>query len=380
MAFKINSKTVKSSAQAENTVYFNSDEEFTNFCVAPFAIIKRSEDGTPYYEGEYSEEYKKCIKEGKTFIIKDENSLVYKRQCVIKRVLVLHNGVPTQRDAPIQLEVQGLQQYVGEELELPTIKTLKNHIMFDEKTMAQLGHYVYMLVDSRDGKPFYVGKGQNNRVFDHIRFAYDYPDVTSDKCDMIRAIGAENVKHVILTHGLASENEAYKIEAIAIDLLNYVGISLSNEVSGHEVAESGIMTTDEIKRLYSAERLDKISDECVIININGQYNRAMDYEAIYKATREAWRIGRKRTKILKYVLSEYRGLIVEVFEVDKWYEVERTYGLKCRNAGKKYIAYGFNGKRAPDYIRNLYINKSIVDRKVKGRANPISYAESINKT
>ena len=380
MAFKINSKTVKALAKTEqekdNIMYFDSDEDFTNFCVAPFAVIKRSEDGAPYYEGEYSEEYKKCLDEAKIFVIKDEDSVVYKRQCVTKRVPVLCDGVRMKRDAPIQLEVQGLQQYFGDKFEM----LKKNQILFDGNTMIQLGHYVYMLIDPRDGKPFYVGKGQNNRVFDHIKDALDHPDVTSDKCDMICKIGAENVKHVILTHGLASENEAYRIEAIAIDLLNYLGISLSNEVSGHDVAKSGIMTTDEIKRLYSAERLNSISDECVIININGQYNRAMDYDAIYKATKEAWRIGRKRIKKLKYVLSEYRDLIVEVFEVDEWYEVERTYGLNCKNAGKTYIAYGFNGKRAPKSIRNLYINKSIVDRKSKGRANPISYAESINKS
>ena len=110
MSFKINSKTVKS-----NVLYFESDEEFTDFCVAPFAVVKRSEDGTLYYEGEYSEEYKKCVEEGKTFIIKDENSQVYKRQCVTKRVPVQNDGVPTRRDAPIQLKVQGLQPYFCEE-------------------------------------------------------------------------------------------------------------------------------------------------------------------------------------------------------------------------------------------------------------------------
>lgn len=110
MAFRINSKTVKS-----NVMYFESDEEFTDFCVAPFAVVKRSEDGTLYYEGEYSEEYKKCVEEGKTFIIKDENSLVYKRKCATKRVPVLNDGVHTHRDAPIQLEVQGLQPYYVEE-------------------------------------------------------------------------------------------------------------------------------------------------------------------------------------------------------------------------------------------------------------------------
>lgn len=251
--------------------------------------------------------------------------------------------------------------------------------MFDEKTQKQLGYYVYMLIDPSSNKPFYVGKGKNNRVFDHINFAVNNPSYNSDKCDKIREVGAENVKHVILTHGLASENDAYKVEAIAIDLLNYVGLNLTNEVSGHHVAESGIMTTDEIERLYNAKRLDKIEGNCIVININGQYNRAMEKQAIYKATKEAWKIGKNRLEDIKYVLSEYRGLIIEVFEVEKWYEVTRTYGINCINAGKTYTAYGFDGKIAEDSVRDLYINKSIADRKVKGRSNPISYADSINK-
>jgi len=250
--------------------------------------------------------------------------------------------------------------------------------MFDPKTIEQLGYYVYMLIDPRDNKPFYVGKGINNRVFDHVKFAIDNPQIVSDKCDKIREIGAENVKHMILTHGL-SEDEAYKVEAVAIDLLNYVGFNLTNEVSGHHVAESGIMTTDEIERLYNAERLDKVERNCIIININGQYNRAMGTHAIYIATKEAWKIGKNRLKDIKYVLSEYRGIIIEVFEVEKWYEVTRTYGPHCKNAGECYTAYGFEGKIADKPVRDLYLNKSIADRKVKGRSNPISYAESINK-
>ena len=29
--------------------------------------------------------------------------------------------------------------------------------------------YVYRLIDPRDGETFYVGKGQGNRVFSHVR-------------------------------------------------------------------------------------------------------------------------------------------------------------------------------------------------------------------
>ena len=40
---------------------------------------------------------------------------------------------------------------------------------FPESVVAKLRTYVYRLIDPRNGETFYVGKGQGNRVFAHIR-------------------------------------------------------------------------------------------------------------------------------------------------------------------------------------------------------------------
>ena len=90
-------------------IYFNSDNEFTDFCVRPYATVVYSKNGSPYIEGDYSDEYKRCLSQGKTFVIKDEDSVVYKRQCVCKRVLVKVEGFPSyRRDTLVQLPVQNL--------------------------------------------------------------------------------------------------------------------------------------------------------------------------------------------------------------------------------------------------------------------------------
>ena len=247
--------------------------------------------------------------------------------------------------------------------------------MFDEKTQKALGYYVYMLIDPRDDRPFYVGKGVGNRIFNHVKNAIDNPTNSDEKCDVIREIGPDNVKHVIVTHGLATETEAYKIEAVLIDVLNYMSKKqLTNKVVGHHAGKTGIMTTDEVTRLYNAQELHHIDDDCIIININGQYNRAMGTEGIYKATKEIWRIAKWRLNKIKYVLSEYRGLIVEVFAVQEWYQKERGYGINSKKAGQTYKGYGFNGQIASNCIRDKYINKSIAYQKVKGKSNPISYS------
>lgn len=92
-------------------MYFSSDEEFADFCIAPYAVVKETSNGTLCVEGEYSKDYIECVEEGYSFIIRDEDSKVYDRQCVCKRVPVIHNGVNIGRDTLVQLSVQNLKPY-----------------------------------------------------------------------------------------------------------------------------------------------------------------------------------------------------------------------------------------------------------------------------
>lgn len=246
--------------------------------------------------------------------------------------------------------------------------------MFDEKTRQELKYYVYMLLDPEDNKPFYIGKGINNRVFNHLDCALNDIDTINAKYDKIREITQKGqvVKHIIVRHGLI-ENEAYLIEASLIDSLTYCGLFLSNKVGGHNSVEKGLMTSEEIKRIYNAQPLDKIGDDCILININKKYKRGIGEQPIYQATKETWTIRKHKLPQLKYVLSEYRGLVVEVFKVKEWYEKERGYTPKAKRFGEIKIGFGFNGEVAPVEIRNLYLNKSIAHIKKRGAASAIRY-------
>jgi hypothetical protein len=238
--------------------------------------------------------------------------------------------------------------------------------MFDEKTQQELKSYVYMLLDPQDDKPFYVGKGRaNNRVFEHLACALTDTDASTLKYDKIREIKKKGqiVKHIIVRHGL-TDSEAFQIEASLIDTLNYCGLGLSNQQGGHNSIDKGLMTSEEIIRLYNAQPLNKIESNCVLININKTYERGNGTEAIYQATKETWLISKAKVELIKYVLSEYKGLIVEVFEV--------VNGQK-QKIQIQVTGYGFIGKPAPENIRNLYINKSVAHKKTKGQANVIRY-------
>jgi hypothetical protein len=258
--------------------------------------------------------------------------------------------------------------------------------MFDEKTRQNLKAYVYMLINPNDSrKPFYIGKGNNNRVFDHINLALTDLDAVSAKYDVIRQIidSGKSVEHIILRHGL-SDAEAFHVEATLIDALEYSGILLKNKQGGHHSIEKGLMTAEEIVRLYNAEKLTYLADNCVIININRKYPKKKLIgedsiaDEIYKATKGIWTMkkprlfGRNDEYKIKFVLSEYKGLIVEVFEVDRWYSEPRGYSnKKAKKYGDVKDGWSFEGHVAEPAIRNMYINKSL--HKEKGQAGAIRY-------
>ena len=101
--------------EKKGIIYFDSDTEFEDWTVAPYATKNRN---IPYTSGDLSNEYKAAIEEGKRFVIKDEDSVVCKRGCVCKRVPIEIESFPLyKRDVLVQLRVDNLEPYFdfGEE-------------------------------------------------------------------------------------------------------------------------------------------------------------------------------------------------------------------------------------------------------------------------
>ena len=234
--------------------------------------------------------------------------------------------------------------------------------MFDQLTKEKLKYYVYCLIDPRTNKPFYIGKGKGNRVFQHVRSLDDnyFPSEKLEKIKEINNQGLE-VKHLIIRHGL-TEDESFKIESSLIDFMRYFGSNLTNEVFGHDTFKFGLMTANEIIATYNAKPLNKLLHNLVIININKTYERAKGGVSIYDATHESWIISEKRRLYLEYALSEYRGIIVGVYKINNWYRSEEDPRR-----------WGFNGEEADDEIKNIYLNRSVKHTKKRGAANPIKY-------
>lgn len=119
--------------------------------------------------------------------------------------------------------------------------------------------------------------------------------------------------------------------------------------------------------MYNAPKLEKLFHEVIIININRNYLKAKsNNSSIYEVTKQAWRIGESKRKIVKYALAEYQGIIIGVYKISDWYPV-------TTNNNKYNNRWGFNGKKAESEISDLYLNKSIKHIKKPGAANSIRY-------
>ena len=119
---------------------------------------------------------------------------------------------------------------------------------FSPEVYKKLEYYVYGLIDPRNGRYFYIGKGQGNRVFDHIKEAQNVgKNIQKDKLKTIREIHSEgfSVIHLILRHGL-SDDEVRLVEA---SLINFIGLdSLTNEQAGVNNYDFGIASAEQLQQ------------------------------------------------------------------------------------------------------------------------------------
>ena len=237
---------------------------------------------------------------------------------------------------------------------------------FSTEVINEIGFYVYRLIDPRNGNTFYIGKGKGNMVFAHMNGAMAFEsdeDEASEKIGTIREIHQSglSVIHVIHRHGLDSDT-ALEVEAALIDAFP----GLSNEAGGRGSRERGAMNALQIQNIYKAEEITEIADKCIIIKIKqwsvDRYDGSFA-DAIYAATRAAWKMSMTRAKKADYVLSVMDGVVRAVYCDMQWKNhVERDGRLE------------FDGKAAPDDISAKYIGKRIpLEYRKQGLASPCLY-------
>ena len=233
---------------------------------------------------------------------------------------------------------------------------------FSQSVVENIAHYVYVLVDPRNNKVFYVGKGQGNRVFEHAKNAIE-GDRKSLKLDYIRDILEDHkeVRYYIVRHGL-SEDVAFEIESTLIDFLSYPDFNLesvlTNEVAGFNTWNRGIKSVEEISTLYDCKEIEPCpQDKIICVNLNKSFGKNKNAD-IYEATRRSWVMNIKRAQRATHVLAIYKGIVRAVFRPMKWSRSEPN-GNRIE----------FEGEQLTD---SQYLNRSIKNT-VKRGPNPINY-------
>jgi len=200
--------------------------------------------------------------------------------------------------------------------------------------------YVYTLIDPRNERIFYVGKGTGTRLLSHGKEA----DLKSDRSQSakiarindIRAHGT-HPRIDVVRHGL-SEPDALLVEAALIDCLD----NLVNSVSGHG-KDKGRSSLGELISLYGAQPVSSDASPALLVRLrewrdndvdrkieSGVYRSGIGYKEgitpseLMDSTRAWWRVDPKKIqkKRIHYAVAVYQGVTRGIMQIGDWTQRE----------------------------------------------------------
>lgn len=283
---------------------------------------------------------------------------------------------------------------------------------FPDNVIEKLGYYVYALIDPRKESygVFYIGKGKGNRVFDHVKGARKYVPTNAkgkkaeqqrevaykDKYKTIKEIEASNhhVEYYLLRHEITCEEMAYQIESTLIDTFTHLElfakineegnkIILSNIVSGHDQAQRGIKSVEEVKAYYNAKDVDLLpymrrKKNFVAIKLSENYDAKAKDETIYERVRFCWKVNENRIQKIHYVLAISNGIIRGIYPChnNAWKKVQEEQKIVEQDEGRYYF-----DKQEPENSQEFEkLKEDLLNNKLVGlhhAQNPVAYFDQI---
>ena len=245
---------------------------------------------------------------------------------------------------------------------------------FTDKTKKKLGHYIYRLVDPRNGETFYVGQGTGNRVFDHARGEIKEKENPNSKLSRIHAIKKTGlaVIHIIHRHDIPKES-INEVEAAVIDA--YTG--LENIAGGYESRYRGPMNAEELEMKLSLKPIENKPNERLLFISIPKVEDPYDVAAVLQQTELAWKLDPKKANKADYILSVVKGICYGAFINESGWLPATTKNFPNR---AEHLStenrYGFRGKRAPKDVWERFVGKKgrlVIDKEMKTGQNPIRY-------
>jgi len=203
------------------------------------------------------------------------------------------------------------------------IEIKNKQLKFDRLQSQRLGIYVYGLVDPRDKKVFYVGQGQDDRIFDHFKEAklvINEKNKPTNKTLRIIDIwlSEEEVEWVIFSHGL-TQNIVNHIES---SLINSFSVSQNGQtLNGNSGPKSSMLSREEVKSLGAEEILPASPYASVFIfPVHNALKESS--KNVYEATRAAWKITKKFQYKNSYAVGLQNGISIGSYKVQSWVDYD----------------------------------------------------------
>jgi hypothetical protein len=250
----------------------------------------------------------------------------------------------------------------------PTGSPARDPLAFLPGVTEQLGYYVYALIDPRDNRIFYVGKGTGDRVYQHARYAKKVgPESRAElKLGLIQEIhrAGLDVRVELIRHRL-SEETAFEVEAAVLDTLELAGLELTNLVAGQGIARAWRPLAD-IVAGYAATPIEIAHEHRVLlIRVSREYRHGITSEELYDKTRQWWKVNPHRQP--DYAFSVFDGIVRAVYRIEEWEPV-----LPEEQVGRMKGRWRFDGVRDPE-MEERYVWKNVSSYLRAGAQNPIKY-------
>ena len=195
---------------------------------------------------------------------------------------------------------------------------------------SKLGEYVYALRDPRDNHIFYIGKGNDDRLFEHFveaDKALAGAMAWTEKLRRIAEVWQQNldVEWWIIRYnlggGVIPPVDVFDVEAALIDLLaiSKNGPAL-NDIAGHRGATRGILSSEDVSAL-AAQPVNPPSGypSVFVFPIQNALNKGTP---VYEATRGQWAVAAKARNLeTPLAVGIAGGLSKGVFEITAWTEL-----------------------------------------------------------
>lgn len=265
---------------------------------------------------------------------------------------------------------------------------------FSDSTLSVLNNgerrfYVYCLTDLKKDKILYIGKGCDNRIFEHEQAARSQDgdiDVPARKAiAKCKKLG----RHIISYH--LTEAEAQTAETTLIHFVKSVlGKKLKNKIAGH--GPGGISVEKLDRRFgFSSLPLNEINPDRLIlaVKIQDALDLDTDEETDYRfdnqddanlksRTLGNWVIGKDAASKVKYIIGIHTGLqnaVVSAYEVDGFETFEETKN------GRKQTRYRFRTtSRSEEVLAKLGLHQKCLPELKFGGAGEKAYIRPKTET